>query len=88
VVRQVLALAGFEVDDHDRLSATVLTDEGLPRYEWRIASSNSVDAPSYRAVICSTISQALAWRSQYDEAKRRAGPVLDHLSAISHPLSG
>lgn len=87
VVRQVLALAGFEPDDHERLSATVLNDEGLPRFEWRIVTSNSVDAPSYRAVICSTISQALAWRKQYDEAKRRAGPMADHLSAIVPPAS-
>ena len=83
VVRQVLALAGFEVDDHDRLSATVLTGEGLPRYEWRIASPNSVDIPSYRAVICSTISQSLTWRKQYEEAKKRAGPMLDYLSAVA-----
>jgi hypothetical protein len=87
VVRQVLALAGFEVDDHDRLSATVLNDEGLPRYEWRIVTSNSVDAPSYRAVICSTISTALAWRKQYDEAKLRAGPLLKNLSAVGSPVA-
>jgi hypothetical protein len=85
VVRQVLALAGLEIDNHDRLSVSVLTDEGVPRYEWRIASPASVDMPSYRAVICSTISQALEWRKQYDEAKRRAGPLLDHLSAIRAP---
>jgi hypothetical protein len=87
VVRQVLALAGVEVDEHDRLSAAVLTDEGLPRYEWRIASPNSVDMPSYRAVICSTISQALEWRKQYEDAKRRAGPLLEYLSATA-PRAG
>jgi hypothetical protein len=86
VVRQVLALAGFEIDDHDRLSATVLNDEGLPRYEWRIVTSNSVDVPSYRAVICSTISTALAWRKQYSEAKLRAGPLLKNLSAVGSPV--
>lgn len=85
VVRQVLALAGFEVDDHDRLSATVLTDEGLPRYEWRIASPSSVDMPSYRAVICATINQSLIWRKQYEEAKKRAGPLMDRLSASGAP---
>jgi hypothetical protein len=29
MVRQALALAGFEVDDHHRVSATILTGEGL-----------------------------------------------------------
>ena len=51
----------------------------------RIGNSNSVNVPSHRAAIFSMLSQSLAWRRQYDEAKCRAGPVLDYLSAIGPP---
>ena len=50
-------------------------------YEWRIANINGVDASIHRASICSLISQVLR-RGQHDEAKHRAGPVLDDLG---HP---
>jgi hypothetical protein len=53
-------------------------------YEWRIANINGVDASIHRASICSLISQVLR-RGQHDEAKHRAGPVLDDLSAIGPP---
>jgi len=50
--------------------------------EWRIANINGVDVSIHR--ICSVISQVLC-RGQHDEAKHRAGPVLDDLSAIGSP---
>jgi hypothetical protein len=34
VVRQTLAAAGIDVPDRDRYATTVLSDDGLPRFEW------------------------------------------------------
>jgi hypothetical protein len=53
-------------------------------YEWRIASINGVDVSIHRASICSMSSQVLC-RALHDEAKHRAGPALDDLSAIGPP---
>ena len=53
-------------------------------YEWRIANINGVDVSIHRASICSMISQVLCL-GQHDEAKHRAGPVLNELSTIGPP---
>jgi len=53
-------------------------------YQWRIANINGVDVSIHRALIRSMISQVLC-RGQHDEAKLRAGPVLDDLSASGPP---
>ena len=53
-------------------------------YEWRIANINAVDGSIHRASICSMSSQVLC-RGLHDEAKHRAGQVLNELSAIGPP---
>jgi hypothetical protein len=56
-------------------------------YEWRIANISGVDVSVHRASICSMISQVLR-RGQHDEAKHRAGPVLDDLRQLALPRWG
>jgi hypothetical protein len=49
-------------------------------YEWRSANINGGDVSIHRASIC-----FMFCLGQHDEAKHRAGPVLDDLPAIGPP---
>lgn len=65
--------AGIDIEDTDRCSATILGDDGQPRYLWRPLDLE--DVPTYTAVIAHTIAERNRWRTQYEDAKRRAGPA-------------
>ena len=76
VVRAVLEEAGVEVPGTDRMSATVLADDGLPRFVWEPVNVASAD---YVAVVMASVSEQLHRRTQYEKAKQfvaaRAGPA-------------
>ncbi|WP_344256755.1 replication initiator [Terrabacter carboxydivorans] len=69
VVRAVLTEAGIEASEADRLAADVLHEDGLPRFVWEDVPVRDRD---YTAVITASLRQAQRWRTQYDDAKRRA----------------
>ena len=76
VVRAVLEEAGIEVPDTDRMSATVLAADGLPRFVWEPVNVASAD---YVAIVMASVTEQLRRRTQYDNAKQlvaaRAGPA-------------
>jgi hypothetical protein len=75
VVRQVLAAAGVEAPEIDRMAADVLRDDGVPRYRWRVWDPLDSTVPVYRQVITRSIAEKLRWRSQYEAAKRACSPT-------------
>ena len=66
VVAQVLAAAGIDAPDADRLAADHTLPDGTPRFVWADAQAAEVD---YIAVIAASLRQAQAWRCQYEHAK-------------------
>ncbi len=84
VVAQVLAAAGIEPSDVDRLAAEHTLPDGAPRYVWEEVEPGTVD---YVAVIAASLRQANTWRSQYEHAKtiaaQRESPPVNTHSAIS-----
>ncbi|SDT70614.1 replication initiator [Jiangella sp. DSM 45060] len=83
VVRAVLAEAGIEMDDHDELSATAARPDGLPRFVWTTTKPGDLDAPAYARLIAHAIAQKHRWRTQYEDAKTRAGPQAPGPSATA-----
>jgi hypothetical protein len=75
VVRQVLAAAGVEAPEIDRMAADVLRDDGVPRYRWRVWDPLDSTVPVYRQVITRSIAEKLRWRCQYEAAKRACSPT-------------
>ena len=75
VVRQVLEYAGVETPEMERLSARVLRDDGVPRFDWKIWDPIDSTVPVYRQVMTKAIAEKIRWKNQYDSAKQRAGPV-------------
>jgi hypothetical protein len=73
VVREVLAEAGIEAPETDRIAATVLAKNGLPRYVWE---AQRVESADYVSVLIQSIAEAVRWRQEYGDAKRvaRASP--------------
>ena len=69
VVRQVLAAAGIDPLDADRMAADVLHTDGRPRYVW---ADSPPDRRDYPAIIAATLRQARHWRKQYEHAKTHA----------------
>jgi hypothetical protein len=80
-VRAVLEAAGIDADDTNGCSATVVDENGQPRYLWRALDLD--DLPTYASVITSTIAHRNQWRHQYEQAKQRAGPAFGN-SATNH----
>lgn len=77
VVRAALEQAGIDPDQ----SLTDLADPAAaaeepdrPRYVWTRIDPRTLDAPRYGRVIAATIRTAQRWRTEYEHAKRRAGP--------------
>jgi hypothetical protein len=68
VVREVLAEAGIEAPDTDRMAANVLAQDGLPRYVWEPAA---VDIADYVDVVPRSIIETIRWRQEYEDSKRR-----------------
>ena len=83
VVREVLAAAGVQIDDHDELSATATRPDGQPRFVWSPVNPGDPEGPSYLHLIAAAIRQRHRWREQYEAAKTAIGPPAD-LSA-THP---
>lgn len=82
VVREVLDSAGMSMPDPDACSATATRDDGQPRYQWDPVLPGDPDAPTYRQAITALINERQRWRTQYEAALARAGPV-GVLSAIA-----
>jgi hypothetical protein len=84
VVAQVLAAAGIEAPDADRLAAGCTMPDGTPRYAWEDTDPDQV---TYVAVIAASLRQAQTWREQYQVAKakiateQRGSPPVDTNSA-------
>jgi hypothetical protein len=82
VVAQVLAAAGIEAPDADRLAADRTLPDGTPRFVWADADP---DETTYVAVIAASLRQAQAWRCQYEHAKsvaaQRGSPPVNTNSA-------
>ncbi|MDP9443758.1 MAG: hypothetical protein M3P83_05180 [Actinomycetota bacterium] len=74
VVRQVLAAAGMQAPEIDRLAASVQRPDGLPRYEWKIWNPLQSSVPIYRQVVTTAITQRIRWKADYETAKVRASP--------------
>ena len=77
VVREVLAAAGVEVQEADRLAADVMAGDGRPRFIWEEFPVSEAD---YVDTVLASVVQARRWRAQYDAAKRhphaaRASPA-------------
>jgi hypothetical protein len=73
VVRQVLAAAGVEAPEIERLSASVTREDGIPRFQWKICDPVDASVPIYRHVMTRAIAEKLRWKRQYDQAKQHAG---------------
>jgi hypothetical protein len=82
VVAQVLAAAGIDAPDADRLAADHTLPDGPPRFVWADADP---DETTYVAVIAASLRQAQAWRRQYEHAKsvaaQRGSPPVNTNSA-------
>ncbi len=74
VVRQVLAAAGIEVSDAQRLAADVRREDGQPRFEWKLWNPKASTTPIYRQVLTRSIAERIRWKAEYQAAKARAGP--------------
>jgi hypothetical protein len=94
VVREVLAAAGVEAPERDRMSADMLAADGLPRYVWEPVPTSEAE---YATTVLLSIAQAKRWRTEYETAKQlladrtRAGPdgepdgPVDSRSATTRP---
>jgi hypothetical protein len=75
VVRQVLAAAGVEAPEVDRMAADVRREDGVARYRWRVWDPLDSTVPVYRQVLTRSIAEKLRWRSQYEAAKQASSPT-------------
>lgn len=84
VVAEVLAAAGIDPGDADRLAADQIMPDGTPRYVWEDRDIQDVD---YVAIIAASLRQARQWREQYERAKalaaQRGSPPVDNHSATT-----
>ncbi len=93
VVREVLAAAGVEAPAVDRMAASVLAEDGLPRFVWEAVPVTEAD---YATTVLLSVVEARQRRAQYEAAKRwvadsaRASPThesgpVDSRSATTTP---
>lgn len=94
VVRKVLAAAGVEAPDRDRMASDALGADGLPRYVWEAVPTSEAE---YATTVLLSIARAKRWRAEYETAKQlladrtRAGPdgepcgPVDSRSATTRP---
>src|SRR5829696_5338530 len=75
VVREALLSAGVVAPETERLAASVLASDGLPRFVW---TDERPDPASYTRVILASIAERQRWRTQYQEA-------VDTVSATGPP---
>jgi len=88
VVAEVLAAAGIDPGDADRLAADQTVPDGSPRYVWE---DTDPDERGYVAVIAASLRQVREWREQYERAKtlaaQRGSPSVDTHSATTPPAA-
>ena len=75
VVRQVLAAAGIEVPDAQRLAADIRRADGVPRFEWKIWNPMDSTVPMYRQVLTRSIAERMRWKAEYAAAKEALSPA-------------
>jgi hypothetical protein len=66
VVREVLAAAGIQPPEADRMATSVLAADGKPRFVWEDLPVHGRD---YIRVVMRSVLEAHAWRRQYEHAK-------------------
>lgn len=75
VVREVLAEAGVEAPEVDRMSSRVTAVDGSPRFVWESASFAAADYPR---LVLESVLQRRRWRREYETARQlvaaRASP--------------
>ena len=88
VVAQVLAAAGMDQLDANRMAADRTMPDGTPRYVWE---DTDPDDTTYVAVIAASLRQAQQWRTQYEHAKtiaaQRGSPPVHANSATSDVIA-
>jgi hypothetical protein len=82
VVRQVLDAAGMLTSDVERMSADVLSPDGLPRFVW---TDDKPDPTTYTLALLRAVAERQRWRAQYDQAKTAAAGPVDNRSATGPP---
>lgn len=84
VVAEVLAAAGYELEDANRIAADQNLPDGSPRFVWTDIKPSDVD---FVATIAASLRQANLWRAQYEKAKgiaaQRGSPSGDINSAVT-----
>lgn len=86
VVREVLAEAGVEMPDAERMAADVAGEDGRPRFNWEPVPVATAD---YVTVVMTLVQEQQRWRREYDAAKARlhdrarAGPSRAHVDRRS-----
>ena len=68
VVREVLAAAGVDAPESNRLAADVLAEDGRPRFIWEEIPISEAD---YVETVLATVVQAQRWRAEYEAAKQQ-----------------
>jgi hypothetical protein len=84
VVREVLAAAGIEAPDVDRLGVEEVLDDGLPRFVW---ADVPVEEGDYAAVILASVRERQRWREQYEQAKQQLQRAREGPGPVDSPLS-
>jgi hypothetical protein len=69
VVREVLAAAGVQPPEADRMATSVLAADGKPRFVWEDLPVHGRD---YIRVVMGSVIEAHRWRRQYEAAKQHA----------------
>lgn len=75
VVRQVLASAGIDVPDAQRLAADIKRADGLPRFTWKIWNPLDSTVPMYRSVMTRAVAERMRWKAEYANAKAASSTV-------------
>jgi hypothetical protein len=78
VVREALLSAGMVAPELERMAASVMAPDGLPRYVW---ADSRPDPASYAQVILAAVMERQEWRAQYEAAK-----AVDGVSATGPPI--
>jgi hypothetical protein len=81
VVREALLAAGIVAPEMERMSADVLSADGLPRFIW---TDETPDPATYAVTLLQVIAEQQRWRAQYEAAKNIAEAVDGH-SATDEP---
>ncbi|MGH3503677.1 MAG: replication initiator, partial [Nocardioidaceae bacterium] len=67
VLDELHAAGDDDTEDAERNSASVLRDDGKPRYQWEPVDPD--DMPTYLSVIAASVAERTRWRTQYEKAR-------------------